>query len=225
MTQTQLILMTRWPAAGRCKTRLAETIGHSHAAAIQANLTKHTFMVAKSLAEQNLVDIQLAVSGLGAKAAKRWGNQNGFAKIELQGQGSLGLRMKKQILLAKNHSYMHKKKPLCSVLVIGADIPALSVRDLTCALIELKSHEMVIGPASDGGYWLLGLSNQLLYPFIETWPFCGIPWGSDQVLEMTLHKAEKQGTSVSLLRPQFDIDTLDDLKPWHSDQTPHQSLA
>ena len=215
MAQCKLILMTRWPAAGRCKQRLAHTIGHTQAAVIQARLTNHTFIVAKSLAKQGLVDVQLAIAGLGPKAAKRWGDNNNLTNIELQGEGNLGVRMKKQVLLAQKH-FQPNKRPFRSIIIIGTDLPELSVRDLTCAVAALNTNEMVLGPANDGGYWLIGLSKKLIRPVVATWPFCGIPWGSDQVLKMTLHKAERQGTSVALLRTQFDVDNLNDLNPWQA---------
>ena len=90
-----LVLMTRWPAACRCKNRLAFEIGSVAAAAsIQKRLTTHTLTVAQDLENKGLVELQLAVTGLASKVAKRWGKQHGIQKIRTQGEGSLGLRMR-----------------------------------------------------------------------------------------------------------------------------------
>ena len=72
---------------------------------------------------------------------------------------------------------------------------------------------MVIGPATDGGYWLIGLSRELLEPVVS-WPFCDIPWGSSHVLGTTLKRANQAGVEYHLINQQNDIDTSTDLIPW-----------
>ena len=101
MKRPTLILMLRWPAPGRCKTRLAKEIGFVKAAYIQNKINEHTIAVAKELENKGLLEIQLAVSGLAPKAAQRWGNRQGIRKVTAQGKGSLGLRMRKQIIQAQ----------------------------------------------------------------------------------------------------------------------------
>ena len=89
--------MTKWHGFGRCKTRLAKDIGKSNSAKIQSVMTKHTISVAKSLQKINLIDISLAISGLGVRNCRRWSKELGIKKFNLQGEGCLGEKMKRQI--------------------------------------------------------------------------------------------------------------------------------
>ena len=206
-----LIVMTRWPAAGRCKTRLAKEIGSKPAACIQKKLIRHTISVAKQLENKNLVEIHLAICGVASRAAKRWGASNGIKKAFPQGEGCLGLRMKRQVINAQQSR--QNKSSRRSTIVIGTDLPGLSQIDLIKAIEALKKHEIVLGPALDGGYWLIGFSGKSLDPIIN-WPFSGIPWGSNQVLKQTLISAKIKKASYKLLHQQNDIDQLEDLSPW-----------
>ncbi len=122
--------------------------------------------------------------------------------------------MRRQVLRLQKGS--QNKSPIGrTTILIGTDIPTLSKRDLMEALKALKTNEIVIGPANDGGYWLLGLSGRLVKP-VATWPFCGIPWGTENVLSKTLKEANLAGASYCLLRKQRDIDYLEDLLPWQA---------
>ncbi|MFL0730787.1 MAG: TIGR04282 family arsenosugar biosynthesis glycosyltransferase, partial [Prochlorococcus sp.] len=212
MTKPALVIMARWPAAGRCKRRLAKNLGMVRAAAIQNRLTKHTLTVANSIAARNLIEMQLAITGLAPKAAKRWGLDQGVSTVAHQGNGNLGERMRRQVLRAQQRRHPQTITGR-TTLLIGTDLPNLCERDLLQALEALEKHELVIGPANDGGYWLLGLSRGLVQP-VASWPFCGIPWGSNQVMELTLQKAQCAGITPGLLRKQNDLDCLDDLAPW-----------
>ncbi len=212
MNKPVLILMTRWPAAGRCKRRLAADLGITKAALIQKHLTDHTIEVAKTVEEKGLLEINIAISGLGSNCAKKWGLKHGIKKAVLQGEGSLGLRMRKQIIRVQRHSKYSLKKGRATI-IIGSDVPGLCEHDLIEAIDFLKTYEMVIGPASDGGYWLIGLSGKLINPVV-TWPFSGIPWGTSNVLNKTILKANLSGTDHILLRQQKDLDQIKDLSPW-----------
>ncbi len=209
-----LIVMTKWPAPGRCKSRLSKDIGTRCAARIQKKLINHTLTIAKDLAEEGLVELQLSISGLGPRCAKRWGQSQGLSEITLQGKGSLGVRMRKQVILAqKNHSGDKTKgRP---TILIGTDLPSLCPSDLLKAIETLQSSDLVIGPAIDGGYWLLGLSENLAKT-IPPWPFSGISWGTNQVLEQTLSKARDKRKLTFLLEHQNDLDSLQDLLPWRA---------
>ena len=72
---------------------------------------------------------------------------------------------------------------------------------------------MVLGPSKDGGYWLIGLSNKLLNPLCN-WPFSGIKWGSDKVLEETIRLASLNQINYQLLQTKNDLDNILDLSPW-----------
>ena len=214
MTKPALVVMARWPAAGRCKRRLVNSLGIVRAASIQNRLTKHTLSVANSLSDRNLVELKLAITGLAPRAANRWGLNQGVKTVEQQGNGSLGERMRRQVLRAQQRSHLQTITGR-TTLLIGTDLPNLCERDLLQALKALEEHELVLGPANDGGYWLLGLSKGLVQP-VASWPFCGIPWGTNQVMELTLQQAQWAGITPGLLRQQNDLDRLEDLEPWQA---------
>ena len=200
--------MSRWPAFARCKRRLGATIGPSAAAAVQARLRLHTLAVATSLADDGILDLQLAISGAGLNPHRRLDTRCQVS-FHLQGEGDLGLRMRRQLLWARRGRV---SPPL---LIIGTDLPDLSRRDLCCAIEALTHHDLVVGPANDGGYWLLGLGPDLARS-CPSWLFTGLPWGSDRVLSITRERAIRRGLTPFLLREHNDIDRLEDLKPWQA---------
>lgn len=205
--------MARWPAPGRCKARLAADLldrlnldgVKARSARIQQRLTSHTLAVAAELQRQAMFTTVLAVSGLGPLAAQRWGRRHGIAQVRLQGPGSLGTRLKRQLRLQRPSKR--------ATLVIGSDLPDLNRRDLLLAVERLAERDLVLGPASDGGYWLIGLSAGLLEA-PERWPLSGIPWGGPEVCRSTLTAAWSKGLSTDLLPERQDVDHLSDLDPW-----------
>ena len=207
-----IILMTRWHSIFRCKSRLSKDIGAVKAAKIQEKTTNHTIHVARGIEEEGLADIKIAIDGIGIKAAKRWAAKNNIQTIVTQGPGNLGTKMKRQFLKTyaeKTNSFLVPS----SILIIGTDLPSISHYELIQAIQILKSKDMVLGPSSDGGYWLIGLSNKLLNP-ICSWPFSGIRWGSNQVLKETIRLAYINQIDYQLLQTKNDLDNISDLSPW-----------
>lgn len=195
--------MSRWPAFGRCKRRLAASIGDSAAARVQTRLRAHTLAVAEGLQRDGLLSLQLAMAGGGVAREQRRLRQ----VVSLQGTGCLGLTMRRQLLQAS------RAAPGQPVLIIGTDLPSLSRRDLGSALEALQRHPIVIGPAGDGGYWLLGL-NAALAEHCPAWLFSGLAWGGEKVLQTTLKRSHERGYAPHLLQTHNDIDRLEDLTPW-----------
>ena len=97
--------MTKWPRYGDCKTRLAKDIGKKKALIIQIMMLQHTISVAKYLFEKNILDISLAISGIGANRSKIWCQNLGIKDFTLQGKGSLGEKMRRQILRHQKNSF------------------------------------------------------------------------------------------------------------------------
>ncbi len=207
-----IILMTRWHAIYRCKSRLSKDIGAFKAAKIQEKLTNHTINVAKEIQIKGLANIKVAIDGIGIKAAKKWALQNKIKNVGIQGLGNLGTKMKKQFSnLDSKKNLSHKiRNP---ILLIGTDLPSISHFELIKAIQILNHKEMVLGPTSDGGYWLIGLSNKLLNPLCS-WPFSSINWGSDKVLQKTIHLASLNKVNYQLLQTKNDLDNIMDLSPW-----------
>jgi len=96
-----LIIMAKWHGFGRCKTRLSKDIGKSNSAKVQSVMTKHTISVAKFLQENKLLDISIAITGLGVGNCRKWSRELGIKKFNLQGKGCLGEKMKRQIIINK----------------------------------------------------------------------------------------------------------------------------
>ena len=199
--------MTKWPRYGHCKTRLSKDVGKKNALLIQIMMLQHTISVAKTLFEKNILDISLAISGIGFKSSKRWCKQLGLKDFNLQGKGSLGERMRRQILKHQKHSFLNKERPL---IFIGTDLPNLCHLELIETISRLKSSEVVIGPSSDGGYWLIAfsatiLSNNLFHPFID------IEWSTSNVLQKTIDNLNKINLKVDYLNNKIDVDNIHDL--------------
>ena len=104
--------MAKWHGFGRCKTRLAKDIGKTNAARVQSMMTNHTISVAKSLQKINLIEVSIAISGLGRKKCRRWSKELGIKKFNLQGKGCLGEKMKRQIIINKKFCARHKIKKI-----------------------------------------------------------------------------------------------------------------
>ena len=199
--------MTKWPRYGHCKTRLSKDVGKKNALLIQIMMLQHTVSVAKSLLEKNILDISLAISGIGFKSSKRWCKQLGLKDFNLQGKGSLGERMRRQILKHQKHYFLNKERPL---IFIGTDLPNLCHLELIETISRLKSSQVVIGPSTDGGYWLIAfsakiLSNNLFHPFID------IKWSTSNVLQKTIDNLNKLNLKVDYLNNKIDVDNIHDL--------------
>ena len=199
--------MTKWPRYGHCKTRLSKDIGKKNALHIQIMMLQHTISVAKSLFEKNIIDISIAISGIGSNRSKRWCKNLGIKDFNLQGKGSLGERMKRQIILYQKKNSLTKDRPL---IFIGTDLPTLCHIDLLDTICKLKSSEIVIGPSNDGGYWLIAfsstmLSHDLFHPFID------IQWSTSNVLQKTIDNLNKINLKVDYLNNKIDVDNIHDL--------------
>ena len=83
MDKALLIIMAKWHAFGRCKTRLSKDIGKSNSAKVQSAMTKHTISVARFLQENKLIEISIAISGLGVGNCKRWTKELGLSLIHI----------------------------------------------------------------------------------------------------------------------------------------------
>lgn len=207
--------MARWPAPGRCKRRLANDLDRmlrlpgadERAAKLQRRLIVHTMAVAMDLSRTDHLEVVLAVSGLGPRAAARWGRKLQADHTLLQRGRGLGCRMRHLLL------QLQQSNAGGPALLIGSDLPTLCRSALREAIDRLQQHDLVLGVAEDGGYWLIGLTASLLRQ-PELWPLGGISWGKDIVLRQTMEQARAAGLDVGLLPSQQDLDHLQDLQPW-----------
>lgn len=192
---SRILVFAREPVLGLVKTRLHGAIGPEGALRLyKAMLTRIT----DTLAASNLAAWDLCVTS--NPSHEMFVTICNKTNIVLQSNGDLGQKMSTAIA----HSLA--KAEVESVIVIGSDCPAMSQDYLDCAIRGLNDgNDVVIGPAEDGGYVLLGLQR----PIPEL--FEAIPWGSAQVLEHTLQRLQKRGASYQLLEPLWDVDIDKDL--------------
>ncbi len=208
----RLVVMSRWPAPLRCKRRLVAELGAERAAAVQARLTAHCLLTGRravrrrvELRQRESWEVVLAVGGAGSRCAGRWGRRAGADRVVPQGSGGLGVRMQRQVVRAR-------REGTAALVLIGSDLPALSPGDLLAAFEALEGGDVVLGPARDGGYWLIGLRRPCGALFAGGGGPIG--WGGDRVLEQTLAAARQAGRQVALLEEQDDLDRPGDLQRW-----------
>ncbi|HAV61316.1 MAG TPA: hypothetical protein DCY13_03015 [Verrucomicrobiales bacterium] len=185
---TQLIVFVKAPRPGLVKTRLAAGLGAEQAAAAYRQLVDH---LCPALEES--ANVQLRYDPADAfPEIKHW-LRPGWTS-EPQDQGGLGARL----LGAFEGS---AARGFGRTLIIGSDCPWIDGRDLHEAELVLERHDLVLGPAVDGGYWLIGLKQP--HPGL----FDGIEWSTERVLRQTVAAAERLGLSHELLRTLPDVDT------------------
>ncbi len=199
--------MAKWHAYGRCKSRLSKDIGKFKSANLQRIMTEHTISVAKFLEKKGLIDISLAISGIGFKKAKRWSNELGIKNFNLQGRGCLGEKMRRQILINKKSNF----KKATNIILIGTDLPDLCHMDLLNALSKLKKNDLILGPSNDGGYWLIAFSERLLSTDLYL-PFINIKWSKEYVLKQTINNFSSIELKHEFLHRKIDIDTVSDIE-------------
>jgi len=194
--------MARAPAPLRCKSRLAGGgLGPRRAALVQGRLLGHTLAVVDRAALVLEARSRLALTGVGRRCARRFSSRSGRTELVLQGGGGLGVRMQRQF--ARGFAQGHG-----AIVLVGSDLPRLAVLDLQQAFAALQRVPLVLGPADDGGYWLIGLRRPAAALF------AGIAWGGPQVLAQTLAQAGRLNLPYTLLAGQADLDRAIDLACW-----------
>ena len=199
--------MAKWHAYGRCKTRLSKDIGKICSANVQRKMTEHTFSVAKHIKNKGLIDISIAISGLGYKKSKRWASELGIKNFNLQGKGCLGEKMRRQILKNKKNGLRKKR----TIIFIGTDLPDFCHMDLLNALTKLKKNDLILGPSNDGGYWLIAFSERLLSTNLYL-PFINIKWSSQDVINQTLNNFSSMELKYDFIHKKIDIDSITDIE-------------
>ncbi len=210
MNTSRLVIFTRYPEPGKTKTRLIPALGAAGAARLQCDLTRHALAQAREFQQSAPVTVEVRYDGGDTeKMAECFGNDVPYRP---QGPGDLGRRMERALADAF-------RAGAARVVVIGADCPDITPRVLRDAFERLADADVVLGPATDGGYYLVGLRRPVPELFNE------IPWGGEQVLQSTLDRATELSRTVSLLEPLSDVDRPEDLPVWRRAQgtSPHAS--
>lgn len=193
MSKNRLVVFVKNEESGKVKTRLAADTGDDKALEIYRKLLEYTRSV---ISDCNAVK-EISYSRYIAEG-DLWDN-SGFSRSVQEGEG-LGDRM----LNAFKEGLQNKKSG--KMVLIGSDCAELKSEHLENAFRLLGEKDLVLGPAADGGYYLIGMK----YPYAEL--FQDIAWSTGEVLPLTLEKAKRSGLSVALLQKLNDVDTLEDWK-------------
>ncbi len=194
-----LIIFTRYPEPHRTKTRLIPLLGAEGAAELQGDMTEHTLAWAGELAGETAVSVQVRFAGGDAtRMQDRFGNAFPYLP---QGPGDLGDRMARAFRTAFASG-------ATGAVLVGTDCPGITAALARQAFERLATADLVLGPAADGGYYLIGLRRPV--PRL----FAGVSWGRDTVLRETLQRAEQLGLTASLLITLPDVDRPEDLPEW-----------
>ncbi|MDQ2751704.1 MAG: TIGR04282 family arsenosugar biosynthesis glycosyltransferase [Bacteroidota bacterium] len=194
MTKQALLIFTKNPEAGKVKTRLAATIGNAAALTIYRQLLLHTVTVTNQLLDDKFVFYSNYIE------EKDIWDSNAYQK-GLQEGNDLGERM-------NNAFHFVFQKRYNKVVIIGTDCFELNAEIIRNSFTLLNSHDVVIGPAEDGGYYLLGMKQ--LYSEL----FNDIQWSTDAVLAQTTNKCAALQLNHCLLPVLKDIDEEKDLQEW-----------
>jgi rSAM/selenodomain-associated transferase 1 len=195
----RLIIFTRYPEAGKAKTRLISALGAEGAAELHREMAEHTVAQARKLQSYCSAIIEVRFSEGDSIRMQEWLGDDLF--YQSQGAGDLGDRLIHAAQFAFNH---HST----SIVIIGTDCPELDAVILQKAFDELREHDLVLGPANDGGYYLIGLRR-----FIPE-PFQGIAWSTSQVLQQTVEIATQLRLAIAYLPLLSDVDYPQDLVVW-----------
>jgi len=190
MKTNALIIFTRNPQLGKVKTRLAQTIGNEKALAIYKDLLFHTMTETQSLDCDKFVfydeNIEPNDLWLGTVYGKK-----------IQFGAHLGAKMQNAFQTIFDLGYQN-------CIIIGSDLFDLQANHINYAFHKLENNEVVIGPAEDGGYYLLGLKKVIAPIFKDK------DWGTATVLSDTMKDLENYKTGI--LETLNDIDTFEDLE-------------
>jgi hypothetical protein len=200
----KLIIFTRYPETGTTKTRLIPLLGAKGAAELHRKMTEHTLAKLKRLSTSHELTIEICYDGGDKYLMKNWLGPD--LDYQPQGIGHLGLRMKRSFEVAFGSG-------ADAAVLIGTDIPDITDTVIQKAFDTLKQKNMAIGPAKDGGYYLIGLQSSSLSSAMDKL-FSGITWGRRDVLDKTLDVAKHLGLTFSLLDELEDVDRPEDLPVW-----------
>ncbi len=194
-----LIVFTRYPEPGKTKTRLIPLLGPDGAAELQRRMTEHIIARAKELQVNRPVSVEVRYEGGSKHLMREW--LGPYIPSLPQGRGDLGERMAR----AFGEAF---QAGMNRVVLVGTDIPGIKAHTLLKAFETLGYADLLLGPARDGGYYLIA-SRQA-----NAQLFADIPWGTGKVLERTKQTADGLGLSTVLLETLDDVDRPDDLRLW-----------
>lgn len=196
-----LIVFAKAPIPGQVKTRLCPPLTPDEAATLHGSFVIDTLERTKLTATQLKLqfDRYLACAPSSTHVFFKIMEERHGVKVIDQVGDDLGARMNQAFDVLFKKGYRQ-------VLIIGTDVPTLPLDYFKQTLTLLDSHDLVLGPALDGGYYLIGLKR--MAPEL----FADIPWSTDHVLKRTQENAVTLGLKAALLEPWRDVDRVEDLQ-------------
>lgn len=197
---TALVVFAKAPVPGQVKTRLCPPLTPDEAATLHGSFVLDTLERTKAAVSKFHLPFHRFLACAPASTLvffQIMEERHGVTLLDQVGE-HVGARMSHTFEALFAQGYRH-------VLIVGTDVPSLPLNHYQQALALLESHDVVLGPALDGGYYLIGLNRAV--PDL----FTGIPWSTDRVLALTEEKAAHLGLSTALLPVWRDVDTIDDL--------------
>lgn len=202
----RLCLFTRYPQPGTTKTRLIKVLGETGAAELQRQMTAHILDQVRSLVARRSIHVSICYEGGDAQQMAQWlGSELSYTR---QATGDIGRRMAHALRQASVDGFE-------TVVLIGADIPGMTADILNRAFDGLRHNDMMIGPAKDGGYYLIGLQAKSMEKAVPGL-FKGVTWSTSTVLSKTLELADTLGLRYSLLDELGDVDLPADISRWET---------
>jgi len=196
---TAIIVFTKFPVEGKVKTRLAKNMGNKFAVSFYRVCAEHTFKELIKVKETGSELFLFCSEENEIEQVMNWAGNN-FNYYSQQGN-DLGLKM-------YNAFETVFKKGYKKVIIVGTDAPDVSMNLVQSVISVLDNYSVVIGPANDGGYYLLGFKSKLIDLF------SGIEWSTDSVFNSTIEKLNNSKTHYFVVDELTDIDTLEDLQNW-----------
>lgn len=194
-SQRTLAVFVKQPRPGAVKTRLIPALGEEAAASLYRALAGHVLEVT-SLERQEYERLVFYDPPDATQLIRGW---LPAGRLRRQAPGDLGRRMADAFARCF-------ARGADRVALVGSDVPGLVRRDVLDAFAALDTCDVALGPALDGGYYLLALRSP--QPAL----FEAITWSTAGVLEATLERARSSGLSCARLRPLRDVDTIDDVR-------------
>lgn len=191
-----LIIFSRYPEPGKTKTRLIPALGAEGAATLHRQMTAHTLAEARELQRACALSVEVHFAGGNHQQMQTW--LGAELIYRQQSEGDLGDRLAAAFATAFAAG-------MTRVIIIGTDCPDLHSAILLQAFQALTQHDLVLGPAQDGGYYLIGL--QRLFPEL----FVGVSWGTASVRQQTVEIAKALDLAIAFLPLLSDIDRPEDL--------------
>ena len=216
MIKKRLIIFTRYPVPGKTKTRLIPALGEQGAADLHSRMAEYTLLNLLILGCDQSLEIGIYYSGGDRTLMQNWLDPiiSSFFENDSHSRinpifyhAQIGEDLGNRMQGAFEDGFKNKIE---KIIIIGTDCPDLSPHLIEETFWALNSQDVVLGPARDGGYYLIGLSQS--FPML----FNDIDWGSDRVLAQTKKIIEQEQLSVYDLPVLTDVDRPDDLYIWQS---------